>query len=61
MQHEVARTELALADLAHARGDREALRSHVTAALALFTQLGVPRYVERTQRLAADWGAPLPA
>jgi len=61
MQHEVARTELALAELAHARGDREALRTHVSVALALFTRLGVPRYVERTRRLAADWGAPLPA
>ena len=61
MQHEVARTELALAELAHARGDREAVRTHVSVALALFTRLGVPRYVERTRRLAADCGAPLPA
>ena len=61
MEHEVARTELALAELAHARGDRDAVRAHLVQALALFTRLGVPRYVERTRRLAAGWGAPLPA
>jgi DNA-binding NtrC family response regulator/tetratricopeptide (TPR) repeat protein len=61
MEHEVARTELVLAELAHAQGDRDALLAHLAQALALFTRLGVPRYVERTRRLAAGWGAPLPA
>lgn len=61
MEHEVARTELALGELAHARGDGDALRAHLAQALALFTRLGVPRYVERTRRLAAGWGAPLPS
>jgi len=60
-QHEVGRTELLLAELAHARGDGGALRAHLTEAHALFTRLGLPRYVERTRRLAAGWGAPLPA
>jgi tetratricopeptide (TPR) repeat protein len=59
-RHEVGRTELLLAELAHARGDSSALRAHVALAHALFTRLGLPRYVERTRRLAAGWGAPLP-
>jgi tetratricopeptide (TPR) repeat protein len=61
MEHEVGRTDLALAELAHARGDRDALRAHLAQALALFTRLGVPCYVERTRRLAAGWDAPLSA
>ena len=61
MEHEVGRTELALAELAHIQDDRGALRAHLARALALFTRLGVPRYVERTRRLAAEWDAPLPA
>ncbi len=61
MEHEVGRTELALAELAHIQGDRGAFRAHLARALALFTRLGVPRYVERTRRLAAEWDAPLPA
>jgi DNA-binding NtrC family response regulator/tetratricopeptide (TPR) repeat protein len=60
-QHEVGRTELALAELAHARADAAALRAHLEQAHALFTHLGLPRYVERAERLAAGWGAPLTA
>ena len=60
MEHEVGRTELALAELARARGDRAALEAHLGQALAIFTRLGVPRYVERTRRLATEAGAPLP-
>ena len=59
-QHEVARTELAVAELAHARGDAEACRSHAINARGLFVKLGVPRYVERAERLAGEWGVPLP-
>jgi tetratricopeptide (TPR) repeat protein len=59
-QHEVARTELAVAELAHARGDVEACRSHAINARGLFVKLGVPRYVERAERLAGEWGVPLP-
>ena len=57
--HEVGRTELRLAELAHAQGDRDALRAHLAEAHALFTRLGLPRYVERTARLSGEWGAPL--
>jgi transcriptional regulator with AAA-type ATPase domain/tetratricopeptide (TPR) repeat protein len=59
-QHEVGRTDLLLADLAHARGRGDECRAHVAAAHALFTGLGLPRYVERTRRMAAGWGVPLP-
>jgi hypothetical protein len=56
-EHEVGRTELALAELAHAQGDPDAVQTHVAQADALFARLGLPRYVERTRRLAASWGA----
>ena len=59
--HEVGRTELALAELAHAQENPEACRAHAVQARALFRRLGAPRYVERTERLAAGWGVPLPA
>jgi hypothetical protein len=57
--HEVGRTELWLAELAHAQGDRDLLRAHLAEAHALFTRLGLPRYMERTERLSGEWGAPL--
>lgn len=59
--HEVGATELALAEVAHAEGDRDACGAHTGRAHALFRQLGVPRYLERTRHLAATWGASLPA
>jgi hypothetical protein len=49
-----------LAERAPAQGDRDACRAHAAQAYAVFTRLGVPRYVERTERLAPGWGAPLP-
>lgn len=49
------------AELARAQNDVEACRAHAAHARALFRQLRVPRYVERTERLAAGWGATLPA
>jgi transcriptional regulator with AAA-type ATPase domain/tetratricopeptide (TPR) repeat protein len=60
-QHEVGRTELALAELAHAQADQEAARTHLARAHALFARLGLPRYIGRTERLAAGWGVPLAA
>ena len=59
--HEVGRTELALAELARARDQIGLVREHASRARALFRQLGVPKYVERTERLAAGWGVALPA
>jgi len=60
-QHEVGSTELALAEVAHAQGEHDTSRAHIANAHALFRQLGVPRYVERTQHVAAAWAVPGPA
>jgi tetratricopeptide (TPR) repeat protein len=58
-RYEVARTHVDLARLRWARGDREAARRHLCEAHDLFARLDVPRYRERLERLAADWGESL--
>jgi transcriptional regulator with AAA-type ATPase domain/tetratricopeptide (TPR) repeat protein len=55
-RYESARTSLDLATTAAARGDTPAAGKHLTAARALFARLGVDRYVERADALAAEWG-----
>jgi ATP/maltotriose-dependent transcriptional regulator MalT len=55
---EVGRTRLDLAALAHAQGDREAAIGHLREARLLFEALRVPRYVERAEALAREYGAP---
>jgi len=50
-----------LAELAHAQKNAEACRMHAAQARTLFIRLRVPRYVERTERLAAGWGVSLTA
>ncbi len=57
---ELGRTHLDLAALAHARADRDGAASHLGAAHGLFRRLRVPRFVERTEQLARELGAPLP-
>ena len=49
----------ALAELRHAGGDRDAARSWLAKAHQMFTALGVPRYVDRAERLAKDLTLPL--
>jgi tetratricopeptide (TPR) repeat protein len=56
---ELARTHLALADLAHTQGQPAAVATQLTEAHALFTALQVPRYVERTMQLASAYGVSL--
>ena len=56
---EAARTHLDLATISRARGDVAAVRRHLTEAHALFDALEVPKYRERVDRLAAEWGTPL--
>src|SRR5262249_20770487 len=51
---EVGRTHLALAELAHAQGNRDAVTAHANNAYALFMALKTPRYVERTQQFASE-------
>ena len=53
---ETGRTHLALAELAHAQGNREAATAHANNAYALFMALKTPRYVERTQQFASECG-----
>jgi tetratricopeptide (TPR) repeat protein len=49
-------TRLDLAALAHAGGDREAAAAHLKEAHSLFEDLHVPKYVERAEQLAKDFG-----
>jgi tetratricopeptide (TPR) repeat protein len=59
-RYEVARTQVDLARLAWAHGDRDAAGKHLREAHSLFAMLDVPRYRERLEHLAAEWGMPLP-
>ena len=52
------RTHLDLAELAHARGDREASAGHLAEARSAFTLLRVPTYLDRTGSLATRLGLP---
>jgi class 3 adenylate cyclase/tetratricopeptide (TPR) repeat protein len=56
---EIGRTHLFLASLAHAQGKREAVATHLKEAHSLFEALGVPKYVDRTEQLAKEFGASL--
>jgi hypothetical protein len=50
---------LDLAALAHSQDRQEAAGTHLTEAHALFRNLKVPQYVERTQQLANEYGFPI--
>ncbi len=56
---EMGRTHLALAELAHAQGNHEAAATHLKEAHHLFRTLRVPKYVERTEQLAREFGVAL--
>jgi class 3 adenylate cyclase/tetratricopeptide (TPR) repeat protein len=56
---EQARTYLDLASVAQAQGNAAAAAMHLGAAYALFAELRAPQYVERTERLARDYGITL--
>jgi len=58
---EVARTDLALAEVARAAGDPRAAGDALRAALAAFSDLGVPAYVARGEGLARAWALGLDA
>ena len=59
-RYDVARTRLDFAGLTHRRGERDATAANLEAALQLFTMLRIPRYVERTRRLAGTLDVALP-
>ena len=59
-EFEIARTHLDLATLAHARGERTRAGRHLAEAHRRFRALDVPRWVERAEERAREWGvAPL--
>ncbi len=58
---EEGRTHLDLAALAHAEGHRDAAASGLRQAHALFTALGIPRYIEQTQRRGEEYGVSVTA
>ncbi|PWU24896.1 MAG: hypothetical protein C5B48_04025, partial [Candidatus Rokuibacteriota bacterium] len=58
-RYECARTHVDLAAVCQARGDGEAAGRHLNEAYALFKALDVPRYRERVEQLAAEWGMAL--
>ena len=53
---EEARTHVALAELARARNDRDGITSHLTEALRLCEALAIPKYTERVEAMAREWG-----
>lgn len=57
---EEGRTHLDLAALAHVLGNRQDVATHLTGAHSLFTTLRVPKYVDRTEQLAREFGVRLP-
>jgi len=58
---EVGRIHLNLATVAHAQGHVRAATTHLHEAHGLFTVLQVPKYIERTARLAREYGVTLAA
>jgi DNA-binding NtrC family response regulator/tetratricopeptide (TPR) repeat protein len=56
---EIARTRFDLAALAHARGQADARAVQLTEAHRQFRTLDLPRWVERAEACARDWGVPL--
>ncbi len=56
---ELGRTHLDLAALAHSQGDQDVIATHLNQAYAWFNKLQVPKYVERTEQLAHEYGLTL--
>jgi tetratricopeptide (TPR) repeat protein len=57
-RHEVARTRLDLAAVAHATGQAGQAREHLEQALAWFAEHDLPTHVDRARALAAGLGLP---
>jgi tetratricopeptide (TPR) repeat protein len=55
---EMGRTLFFLASIAYAQGRNESAGMHLKEAHSLFTALRVPKYVERTEHLACEFGFP---
>jgi tetratricopeptide (TPR) repeat protein len=57
-QLDVAETRIDMAALAWRIGDAHQARAHLERAGRLWRALNVPRWIERTERLAAEWRVP---
>jgi hypothetical protein len=58
-RYDLARTHLDLASLAHTQNDQDAVTTHLSTASAWFKALQVPKWVERTEHLAREYGVTL--
>jgi tetratricopeptide (TPR) repeat protein len=56
---EQARTHLDLASLAHTQGNQDTTTTHLSTAFAWFKKLQVPKWMERTEQLAQEYGVTL--
>jgi tetratricopeptide (TPR) repeat protein len=59
VRFEQARTHLDLASLAHTQGDHNTATMHLSTAYAWFNKLQVPKWVEKTEQLAREYGVTL--
>ena len=55
----MGRTHLALASLVHTQGDQGTATIHLSTAYAWFKKLRMPKWVEKTEQLARDYGVTL--
>jgi len=58
-QYDLARTHLDLASLAHSQGNQDTATMHLSTAHAWFKKLQIPKWVERTEQLAREYGGTL--
>ena len=58
-RYDLARTHLDLASLAHTQENQDAATMHLSTAYAWFKKLQVPKWVERTEQLAQEYGVTL--
>jgi hypothetical protein len=56
---ELARTHLDLASVAHTQGKQATATTHLSTASAWFKTLQVPKWMERTEHLAQEYGVTL--
>ena len=58
-RYELARTHLDLASLSYTQNDRDTTTTHLRTAYAWFQKLQVPKWAERTEQLAQEYGVTL--
>jgi class 3 adenylate cyclase/tetratricopeptide (TPR) repeat protein len=58
-RYELARTHLDLASLAHTQNNQDTATEHLSTAYAWFKKLQVPKWVEKTEQFAREYGVTL--